>query len=1003
MSTSESRLGNKRVSKWTPAVGDTVYHGKYGRGQVKEKRLAGYQLLVEFVGDVRRQRWVVVRDLSSSPVNATSSQDAILERRESHSLVAGLAEPQLLTDGEEIAPNCHSRHTLISAPAEERSEKPDCIACEKPTVVIKKMLFEKTASLPIIDFIHMLSGLCKQDCLWRQHYPFQGWDEKTVAGMLSKNGQHYYMMGHEILVVTDVCFSSESPLEECGKDKKNKDCQKQWLALPSGTRFIHPRHGEGFIRELWAKQGFYRVRYDKEHIDRLLWIYELQRLGANGTPIEILASSLSPSSNVKDSDIDCPRDAEERSCPSSDERVVNDKGDSKQIEIVTETDRLPATNSQQEVCEVEDCSLTSPDLSCAKVHADNDQEGANFSQGKELPRDSQENLTAKSDPISSFSPATDSATLFGVNTPTDNIQITSAESENTNEDDQISRPAEWPPQPWTTPRYPLDESETHEQASIDENARNCVTRQSDPSDEGIPDLDEDFIHEEETIDTSFMGLIDHFELSKNAKNILKQNVSSIHELIELDREKLKAFPDCGKKTIEEILDLVQTIDPEVVANLSTSMPRCDGSFDDRIVILAHDPPSEETLNLLPIFSSKRIEYFSEDDLHSGYNGNTNISDLPEFGRLRKMLNAMGFTRLGSLLLAVESDLMEHRYFLRSDLKRVRMVIRDLLLGGSQIESLQSPYRGAVPGFGKADQSKKSRLGSSAIPQPPRSIGDAQRARVTEVSSMPAQDSAKILSDSSSTEHGFTTKSCEAEKQNLKERCGQCERLCEILQEMALNNIDQISFTGFISDVNRTCEKHCSLKWFERPAIDRDFLTRLLERNDGLYIIIGQDSGDIQIVRSSCVQKLDEKKDRICDASSLKSSPRLKAGTTCLHPRYGKGIVQKVHHRGNDFLIKFDQEKFERWVHISEFWEDNGKNSLRDGLPAKKESSASPEAPHSDTFSGASKSTTGSISCVRIFEEKEEQYVLNAGEELRESGDTAPDVHIRRKRHSKINI
>jgi hypothetical protein len=114
MSTSESRLGNKRVSKWTPAVGDTVYHGKYGRGQVKEKRLAGYQLLVEFVGDVRRQRWVVVRDLSSSPVNATSSQDAILERRESHSLVAGLAEPQLLTDGEEIAPNCHSRHTLIS-------------------------------------------------------------------------------------------------------------------------------------------------------------------------------------------------------------------------------------------------------------------------------------------------------------------------------------------------------------------------------------------------------------------------------------------------------------------------------------------------------------------------------------------------------------------------------------------------------------------------------------------------------------------------------------------------------------------------------------------------------------------------------------------------------------------------------------------------------------------------------------------------------------------------
>lgn len=98
MSTSESRLGNKRVSKWTPAVGDTVYHGKYGRGQVKEKRLAGYQLLVEFVGDVRRQRWVVVRDLSSSPVNATSSQDAILERRESHWEHSGFFTPEAQGD-----------------------------------------------------------------------------------------------------------------------------------------------------------------------------------------------------------------------------------------------------------------------------------------------------------------------------------------------------------------------------------------------------------------------------------------------------------------------------------------------------------------------------------------------------------------------------------------------------------------------------------------------------------------------------------------------------------------------------------------------------------------------------------------------------------------------------------------------------------------------------------------------------------------------------------------
>lgn len=197
------------------------------------------------------------------------------------------------------------------------------------------------------------------------------------------------------------------------------------------------------------------------------------------------------------------------------------------------------------------------------------------------------------------------------------------------------------------------------------------------------EISKDEIVNEENIDQSdpsFAELVNHFGLSTRAKKVLKENVSSIQELLELDRKKLATFPDCGSKSMDEIMEFVRDIDPKSVSNLGGIQTSHKGSFDDRMITLSDTPPCKETLDLLPIFSSEKIEYLSEDELHLGYNVSQKISELPFSTRVKRYLNAMRFTTLGKLLLSVDSDLLEYRYFQRSDLREVQRVVRDSLIG-----------------------------------------------------------------------------------------------------------------------------------------------------------------------------------------------------------------------------------------------------------------------------------------------------------------------------------
>ncbi len=106
-------------------------------------------------------------------------------------------------------------------------------------------------------------------------------------------------------------------------------------------------------------------------------------------------------------------------------------------------------------------------------------------------------------------------------------------------------------------------------------------------------------------------------LSVRATNVLLANIGSLEELKLVEEEILYSFQNCGRKTIQEILNFVHAIQfqGEIQAPVSTKE-------------LLSAPPIRSTIALLPIFSNNLLGDVTIKNLHPSFCAEVKFKDIP---------------------------------------------------------------------------------------------------------------------------------------------------------------------------------------------------------------------------------------------------------------------------------------------------------------------------------------------------------------------------------------
>jgi len=99
----------------------------------------------------------------------------------------------------------------------------------------------------------------------------------------------------------------------------------------------------------------------------------------------------------------------------------------------------------------------------------------------------------------------------------------------------------------------------------------------------------------------------------------------------------------------------------------------------------------------------------------------------------------------------------------------------------------------------------------------------------------------------------------------------------------------------------------------------------------------------------------------------------------------------------------DTERVGRGIHGGRFSDFPARGNSRECFSVGGAESAHHENTDSKPFVGAMEAATNLASEHHVFEEKEEQCAFNVTEELPKGGKDTPDVVIRRRRHTKIDI
>lgn len=174
----------------------------------------------------------------------------------------------------------------------------------------------------------------------------------------------------------------------------------------------------------------------------------------------------------------------------------------------------------------------------------------------------------------------------------------------------------------------------------------------------------------------FQSYIAAADLSVRATNVLVQNCSSLEEFNSLSEEILLNFPNCGRKTVREILSFLVTIRS---AGVLTSPP----SSQEQLAL----PPKEYSISILPLFSSKKLKGVAVVDLHPDFQAFTKLADLIISTRTANVLYDCDMKIIGDVMLTPGSDLLKRKNFGRKSLNELKGVIRALCLPDNHSDGL----------------------------------------------------------------------------------------------------------------------------------------------------------------------------------------------------------------------------------------------------------------------------------------------------------------------------
>ncbi|MBF0203779.1 MAG: hypothetical protein HQK67_05560, partial [Desulfamplus sp.] len=206
-------------------------------------------------------------------------------------------------------------------------------------------------------------------------------------------------------------------------------------------------------------------------------------------------------------------------------------------------------------------------------------------------------------------------------------------------------------------------------------------------------------------------LININNLSVRAENVLLQNVGSIEELLSLDEEKILNLRNCGRKTVQEILAFQDTIrsDRFIPIIFSEKQPSQESQPSPSIADKLKEAPSEESLSLLPLFSSFPLFNINEleitpDDLHPEFYASTKLSDLALSRRTANVLYYSGIETLGELILTSGYSLLRKKNFGRNSLAELKDIVRSICLketsynSGNSTQIDYSSYKSMISTF-----------------------------------------------------------------------------------------------------------------------------------------------------------------------------------------------------------------------------------------------------------------------------------------------------------------
>jgi len=168
----------------------------------------------------------------------------------------------------------------------------------------------------------------------------------------------------------------------------------------------------------------------------------------------------------------------------------------------------------------------------------------------------------------------------------------------------------------------------------------------------------------------FSRYINSIGLSVRATNVILHNCFSLADLTSLDTDYLQTFPNCGIKTVREIIRLLETIRETGDIHLPLSIKE-----------QLAEPPTESSISLLPLFSARKLANITIQDLHPDFHASIKLTDIVLSVRTAKVLSAFGLETIGDVMLASAAVLLRQHNLGRKSLHELREMVQSFCLTG----------------------------------------------------------------------------------------------------------------------------------------------------------------------------------------------------------------------------------------------------------------------------------------------------------------------------------